>query len=188
MSVVYCYLFNSHIDKKRDICQYRTLFIFVIFFRKILEITDNTFTGLSCLTRFLSSFLNIGVTSASFRLSENWCFFNNFIVPLSSQIWSRNVWHFFKSVVEGMTACYYVTYASQSESTLYSSLKVKELLARNRRDIWNIWSDSNWIRTHNHLVRKRTLNHLAKIFSKFLKPPFLLPSISEISSRISETW
>ena len=25
-------------------------------------------------------------------------------------------------------------------------------------------SDSNWIRTHNHLVRKRTLDHLAKLF------------------------
>ena len=24
-------------------------------------------------------------------------------------------------------------------------------------------SDSKWIRTHNHLVRKRTLNHLAKL-------------------------
>ena len=23
--------------------------------------------------------------------------------------------------------------------------------------------DRNWIRTHNHLVRKRTLNHLAKL-------------------------
>ena len=29
----------------------------------------------------------------------------------------------------------------------------------------NIWSlsDGNGIRTHNHLVRKRTLNHLAKL-------------------------
>ena len=26
-------------------------------------------------------------------------------------------------------------------------------------------SDSNGIRTHNHLVRKRTLNHLAKPFN-----------------------
>ena len=24
-------------------------------------------------------------------------------------------------------------------------------------------SDSNWIRTHNHLIPKRTLNHLAKL-------------------------
>ena len=35
-----------------------------------------------------------------------------------------------------LTVCYYhVTYAFQSESTLYSCLNVKELLPRNRRDI-----------------------------------------------------
>ena len=34
-----------------------------------------------------------------------------------------------------------------------------EFRARNRCDIWSL-SDSNGIRTHNHLVRKRTLNHL----------------------------
>ena len=39
-------------------------------------------------------------------------------------------------------------------------LNVEELLAGNRRHIWS-FSDSNEIRTHNHLVRKRTLNHLA---------------------------
>ena len=61
-----------------------------------------------------------------------------------------------------MTECYYhVMYVIQSESTLYSCLNVKELLAQNRCDIWSL-SDSNGIRTHNHLVRKRTLNHLLK--------------------------
>ena len=49
-----------------------------------------------------------------------------------------------------------------SESTLYSFLNVKELYGRNRRDIWSL-SDSNRIRTHNHLVCKPTLNHLAKL-------------------------
>ena len=39
---------------------------------------------------------------------------------------------------------------------------VKKHLAQSRRYIW-ILSDSNMIRTHNHLVRKRTLNHLAKL-------------------------
>ena len=35
-----------------------------------------------------------------------------------------------------LTVCsYHVTYAFQSESTLYSCLNVKELLARNRREI-----------------------------------------------------
>ena len=50
----------------------------------------------------------------------------------------------------------------QSESKLYSCMNSKEFLAWNRRDIW-ILIDSNGSRTHNHLVRKRTLNHLAKL-------------------------
>ena len=62
-----------------------------------------------------------------------------------------------------MTICHsHITYAFQSESTLYSCLNIKELLARNRRDIWSL-SDTNGIRTHNHLVRKRTPNYLAKL-------------------------
>ena len=62
-----------------------------------------------------------------------------------------------------MTACYYhVTSAFQSESTLYSCLNVKELLAGNRRDIWSL-SDNNGIQTHKHLGRKGTLNYLAQL-------------------------
>ena len=62
-----------------------------------------------------------------------------------------------------LTVCsYHVTYAFLSESTLYSCLNVKELLARNRREFL-ILSDCNGTRTHNHLIRKRTLNHLAKL-------------------------
>ena len=50
-----------------------------------------------------------------------------------------------------LTVCsYHVTYAFQSESTLYSCPNVKELLARS--------SNCNWTRTLNHLVRKETLN------------------------------
>ena len=64
---------------------------------------------------------------------------------------------------EGLTLCScHVTYAFQSESTLYSCLNVKEFLARNRREIWSL-SDCNWTRTHNPLVLKRTLNHLVKL-------------------------
>ena len=60
-----------------------------------------------------------------------------------------------------LTACYYhVTYAFQSESTLYIFQNVKELLAGNRSDIW---SDCNGTEPHNHLVRKRRLNHLVKL-------------------------
>ena len=62
-----------------------------------------------------------------------------------------------------MIACYYhVTYVFESESTLYTCLNVKEVLAWNRRNIWSL-SDKNGIRTHNHLVRIRTLNHLASL-------------------------
>ena len=62
-----------------------------------------------------------------------------------------------------MTAwSYHVTYAFQSESTLYSCLNLKELLARNRGEIWSL-SDCNGTRTHNPLVRNQTLNHLAKL-------------------------
>ena len=50
----------------------------------------------------------------------------------------------------------------QSESTFYICLNVKEHLAQNRCDIWRL-SDCNRIRTHNHLVPKRKLNHLNKL-------------------------
>ena len=59
---------------------------------------------------------------------------------------------------------YHVTYAFYSGFTHYSYLNVKEILAQNRRNIWSL-SDCNGIRTHNHLVQKRTLNHLAKLIS-----------------------
>ena len=57
---------------------------------------------------------------------------------------------------------YHVTYTFQIKSTICSCLNVKKLLARNRREIWSL-SDCNGTRTHNHLVLKRTLNHLAKL-------------------------
>ena len=56
----------------------------------------------------------------------------------------------------------HVTYEFESESTLYSCLNVKELIARIRRQIWRL-SDYNGIRTHNHLPGKRILNHFAKL-------------------------
>ena len=46
--------------------------------------------------------------------------------------------HFMLKGKSLLTVCYYhVTYAFQSEFTLYSFLNVKKLLARNRRDITN---------------------------------------------------
>ena len=62
-----------------------------------------------------------------------------------------------------VTVCsYHVTYASQSESTRYSCLNVKELLARSRREIWSL-IDCNWTRTHNYLVHKPTLDHSSPV-------------------------
>ena len=64
---------------------------------------------------------------------------------------------------EYVVCIYYdVTYAFQSESTLYICLSFKELLAWNRCDIWSL-IDSNRIQTINHLVFERTLSHLAKL-------------------------
>ena len=61
-----------------------------------------------------------------------------------------------------LTVCYcYFRYTFQGESILYSYLNATKLPARNKFDIWNL-SDSNRIWTHNLLVRKQTLNHLAK--------------------------
>ena len=46
-------------------------------------------------------------------------------------------------------------------------LNVKELLAWSRHHIWSL-SDSNKVWTHNHLVCKRTLNHLPKMSRVFV--------------------
>ena len=62
-----------------------------------------------------------------------------------------------------LTVCScHVTYTFQSESTLYSCLHVKELLALSWHKIWSL-SDCKWTQTHDHLVLKRTLNCLAKL-------------------------
>ena len=85
---------------------------------------------------------------------------------------TESLWKIFKYeiiwITLRITLCsYHATYAFQSESTLYNCLNVKELLARNRRENWSL-SDCNGTRTHNHVVRKWTLNHLAKL-AKWLR-------------------
>ena len=57
---------------------------------------------------------------------------------------------------------YHVTYELQSELTLYSLPEYQETPCSKQAHIWSL-SDSNMIRTHNHLVRKRTLNYFAKL-------------------------
>ena len=70
--------------------------------------------------------------------------------------------HLNKVSYYNMTVCsYHVTYEFQSGSTLCARNSSK-LLAQNRRKIFRL-SDCNGTRTHNHLIRKRTLNHLAKL-------------------------
>ena len=62
-----------------------------------------------------------------------------------------------------LTVCFYhFTYEFESESTLSSCLNVKKLLSGSRRHIWRL-SKCNGTRSHNHLIRKRTLNYLAKL-------------------------
>ena len=59
---------------------------------------------------------------------------------------------------DNLTVCScHVTYPFQRESTLYSCLNVKELLAPGSREIWSL-SECNWTRTYNYLFRKWTLN------------------------------
>ena len=60
-------------------------------------------------------------------------------------------------------------------------LNVKERFSRNRHHIWSFLSDSNNIPNHNHLVRKRTLNHLAKLV-------FKVSLVKWLSVRLRDKW
>ena len=57
---------------------------------------------------------------------------------------------------------FHVMYVFHSESSLCICLNVKELLIWKRRNTWSL-SDNNGVRIRNYLVRKQTLNHLAKL-------------------------
>ena len=90
-----------------------------------------------------------------------------YLVNKHSTIWPSwpNDWALFWVLISTvhLTVCScHVTYVFQSESTIYSCLNVNEIFARIRREIWNL-NDCNWTRTQNHLVRKRILDHLAKL-------------------------
>ena len=80
-----------------------------------------------------------------------------------NSIFSQNIRLSEIKSLEHLTVCsYHVTYMFQSESTLCGCLNVKELLVRNRCEIWSL-SDCNCTRTHNHLVHKQALSHLVKL-------------------------
>ena len=66
---------------------------------------------------------------------------------------------FLDKIVIILTVCYYhLIYELLIELTLCTCQNVKELFAQSRGYIWSL-SDSNWIQIHNHLIRKRTINH-----------------------------
>ena len=90
----------------------------------------------------------------NFKMKKLCPYINNYLLISKYQL-------HFQYRDRNLTICsYHVTYTFWSESSLYSCLNVEELLTRNRRDIWSL-SDCNRTRNHNHLVRKRTLNHLS---------------------------
>ena len=63
------------------------------------------------------------------------------------------------SCIVHWTAClYHVTYGIYSKFILWSYLNVKELRVQSKREILSL-SVCNRVRTHNYLVRKRTLNY-----------------------------
>ena len=63
-----------------------------------------------------------------------------------------------------LIACssYHVTSTFWNECTLSSCLNVKELLNRNRCDIWSL-SNCNRSQFHNHFFQKWKLNHLVPL-------------------------
>ena len=86
------------------------------------------------------------------RLKEILVFHPVYILQnFESQLFSRILWR---------VVFYHVLYVF--ESTLYSYLNVKELIALNRSNIWSL-SDCNGIGTQKHLVHKQTYYHLAKL-------------------------
>ena len=91
-----------------------------------------------------------------FNLSMNWLY----VLVMSRMRLARTRRKFWRLSDCNWTC--HVTYAFQSESTLYSFPNVRKLLARSRRKIWSL-SDCNLNRNQNHLLSKWTLNHLAKL-------------------------
>ena len=91
--------------------------------------------------------------SPSWKQSEFWDAYQLSLAPS----------FFLDKTVIVLTVCYYhVIYELLIELTLCTCQNAKELLAQIRDHIWSL-SDSNGIQIHNHLIRKRTLNHLPKL-------------------------
>ena len=78
---------------------------------------------------------------------------------------------------------YHVTYAFQSESTLYSCLNVKELLAWNRHNIWNIECGLTLKRMHD-MIRTYIQMHCTVKYSQhssIIQPVWLNGWVYELS-------
>ena len=58
--------------------------------------------------------------------------------------------------------------------------------AQSRREIWSL-SDCNWTRTQNHLVGKRTLNHLAKLDAHHIEVVMTVYNLAEYSNNFLKT-
>ena len=136
----------------------------------VATITDNfsrsvTEYFFSVSKRFPSSTINNCTLSTTLYLSEAKA--NTISTSVSIQCKTKMNWAVLWVLIcmVHLTVCpCHVTYAFQRESTIYSCLNVKKLLAQSRREIWSL-GDCNWTRTHNHLVNKRKLNDLAKLAS-----------------------
>ena len=74
---------------------------------------------------------------------------------------SINLFYLVFLTLEFLTVYFYdVAYAFQSESTLYSCLNVKELLAQSRRKIWlsvHLWTKWLWVRVQLQSLKLESL-------------------------------
>ena len=99
-----------------------------------------------------TNFIHIKELTVPKNLKNEW---KQLLFKMIFLVWTKVDKMSVERIEHFLTVCScHVPYAFQSESTLYSCLNVKELLARSRREIWR-WSDCNWTRTQNS-VRLRT--------------------------------
>ena len=80
------------------------------------------------------------------------------LLPIHQKSWQPSFWE----VMDCILLSCHVRFRVNPHSII--CLNVKEILAQSRRHIWSL-NESNEIRTHNHLVHKRTLNCLAQLAS-----------------------
>ena len=75
---------------------------------------------------------------------------------------SRNFQRIVNGVLnKGISAIYPLAFSSRTIQKLHNVYETPKLVEKVRTKLY--LSDSNGIRTHNHLVCKRTLNHLARL-------------------------